>query len=121
MVYITSQNDTLPIWYFKRNLGIHLFEKKSITYFMSMIERNKFGIDYEHFGNNIGFMEYFKKQLLLSKIIYLPDQFKLLDNRYSNYDPILSVKGYINIDISNAKVIYQSHNNPYEFVTKSYK
>ena len=83
-----------------------------------MVEKSIFRRDYEKYGNNIGFTVYFKKLLLSSRISYLPDQYKFLNNQYSNYYSILSIIGFVNIEISHTKVIYQSINNPYDFIIK---
>jgi hypothetical protein len=118
LILITPQNDTIPIWYYKINLGINLFEKESVTFFIGEIESNKFVRAYKESGYNQPFKEYFKNQFLLSRIIYIPDQSNFLNNRYSSYDSIFSIKGYINVSIDNLKFIDQHISNPYKFVTK---
>ncbi len=122
LVFISSKKDTIPIWYSKIDLGINMFEKRSETFFIGMIERKKFSMNYDHFGNNMGSIEYFKHQLPFSKIIYVPEQTKFINNVYMNHDTLVSIKGYIDVDMKNTKIIYQgntrSESDKIEFRTR---
>lgn len=122
LVFITSKKDTIPIWYPKIDLGINMFERRSVTFFIGMIERQKFSRNYDEFGKNIGFLKYFKNQLPSSKIIYLPDQTKFIKNLYHSYDTLIAIKGIIGVDMKNTTVIYQddtrSESNSIEFRAK---
>ena len=106
LVFISSIKDTIPIWYPKINLGINMFEKRSVTFFMGMIERGKFNRNYDKLGKNMGSLEYFNNQLPFSKIIYVPDQTKFIKNLYPTYDTLVSIKGNKDVDIKNIKIIY---------------
>lgn len=122
LIFITSNKDTIPIWYPKIDLGINMFEKRTVTFFMGMIERQKFSRNYDRFGKGIGSLKYFNNQLPFSKIIYVPDQTKFIKNLYPNCDTLVSIKGIIDVDTKNTKIIYQgdtqSESDSIEFRTK---
>ena len=124
LIFITSKRGTIPIWYPKIDLGINLFQKRTVTFFMGMIEKNKFRRNYENFGKNIGSMEYFKKQLPNSEVIYIPDHSKFINNFYHTNDTILSIKGNLNVEIKDTKVLFlgdtYSKSDSFEFKTKKF-
>ena len=107
LVFITSKSDTIPIWYPQIDLGIKKFEKRSITFFMGMIERKTFNSYYHKYGKNIGSLNYFNNQLALSKIIYVPDQTKFTKNFYHTIDTLISIKGIMDVDMKNTSIIYR--------------
>lgn len=118
LIFITTEKDTIPIWYFKRDLGINMFERRSKTFFVGIIDIRELLHSYEHNNKYKKFSAYLKDQIALSEIIYIPDRSKFINNPYNTYDTLISIKGKLNVDIKNTVVLFRPPGNLYEFITK---
>lgn len=103
-LYISPDNDTLPIFLEGNNNQIRIIKKKTNAYFTQLIIEDYFFAKYnfDQSFHRQSFYNYFNDIIKKSKIIYISDStFDFKKNLPVGYDTINIIKNTINIDMKN--------------------